>query len=163
MFGGEGRLNVAGWLGELRLGGSDWNLEVISPYFDGRGSAPLHGLIEALRPRETRVYLRGTRRDRRWSPKTVTEPQQNSKACDGLSCGRHDAAARPSSAASERLAPRRLHAKTYRLWNTDGKDVVLAGSANCTSAAHSHGAAGNLEAAFSDRYLPFGSAETVVA
>ena len=57
-------------------------------------------------------------------------------------------ARRASSASSERLALRRLHAKAYRLWNADGRDVVLSGSVNCTSAAHGQGAAGNLEAAF---------------
>ena len=50
--------------------------------------------------------------------------------------------------ASERLAPRRVHAKVYRFWKRDGPDLLLVGSPNLTRAGHSHGAAGNLEAAF---------------
>ena len=57
LFGGERQLNLADWLAELGLGRREWNLEVISPYFDARGAAPLKRLAEAIEPRETRVYL----------------------------------------------------------------------------------------------------------
>ena len=147
MFGGEGRLNLADWLEELRLGGGDWNLEVISPYFDGRGSAPLQRLLEALRPQETRVYLP---RDPDGQALVTEDAYRATAELEGVQWAvlRDGISRRGGSAAGERLAPRRLHAKAYRLWNANGGDVVLAGSANCTSAAHGHGAAGNLEASF---------------
>ena len=147
VFGGEGRLNLADWLGELRLGGGDWNLEVISPYFDGRGSAPLQRLIEALRPGETRVYLP---QDPDGQALVTEDAYRTTAELEGVRWAvlRDGITRRAGGASGERLAPRRLHAKAYRLWNAGGGDVVLAGSANCTTVAHGHGAAGNLEAAF---------------
>ena len=47
----------AHWLDELRLSRGDWNLEIISPYFDGGHAGTLERLIETLEPKETRVYL----------------------------------------------------------------------------------------------------------
>ena len=147
MFGGEGRLNLADWLAELRFSGGDWNLEVISPYFDARGSTPLQRLIEALRPQETRVYLP---QDSEGQVLVAEDAYRATAELEGVRWAdlRDGITRRGGSGVGERLAPRRLHAKAYRLWNADGRDVVLAGSANCTSAAHGHGAAGNLEASF---------------
>ena len=147
VFGGEGRLNLADWLAELRLGGGDWNLEVISPYFDGRGSAPLQRLIAGLRPRETRVYLP---RDPEGQALVTEDAYRATAELEGVRWAAlwEGITRRAGGASGERLAPRRLHAKAYRLWNADGRDVVLAGSVNCTSVGHGHGAAGNLEAAF---------------
>jgi len=50
--------------------------------------------------------------------------------------------------AGENIPPRWVHAKVYRLWSKSGGDLLLVGSVNLTGAAHSHGGAGNLEAAF---------------
>ena len=156
LFGGEGRQNLADWLADLRLGRHhDWNLEVISPYFDASGAAPLKRLIEAIGPRETRVHLP---RDAEDGPVLVTKDAYEAVAgLDGALWAELPGEITTRSG-GERLAPRRVHAKVYRLWRQAGGDIVLVGSVNCTSPAHSHGSAGNLEAAvlidISDRKLP---------
>ena len=157
LFGGEGKSNLADWLAELRLGHRDWNLEVISPYFDARGAAPLEQLTEAIRPQKTRVYLPC---DADGSALVTAHTYEAVSALHGVEWAElpHEATQRSGGTSGERLAPRRVHAKVYRLWHRKGGDVVLVGSVNCTSAAHRHGGAGNLEAAFlvdiSDQDLP---------
>ncbi len=147
LFGGEGNLDFANWLAELRLGGRDWNLEVISPYFDARGAGPLKQLVEVVEPRKTRVYLP---RDADGSALVTADAYKAAGALDGVRWAElpDEITRRSGGASGERLAPRRVHAKVYRLWRKDGGDVVIVGSVNCTSPAHRHGGAGNLEAAF---------------
>ena len=157
LFGGEGRLNLADWLAELRLGHRDWNLEVISPYFDASGAKPLEKLTRAIRPRKTRVFLP---RDADGSALVTAGAYEAVTALDGVEWAElpRETTQRSGGASGDRLAPRRVHAKVYRLWHREGGDVVLVGSVNCTSPAHRHGGAGNLEAAFlvdiSDQNLP---------
>ena len=157
LFGGEGTLNLAAWLAGLHLGHRDWNLEVISPYFDARGASPLKQLTEAIKPRKTRMYLP---RDADGSALVTAGAYEAISALDGVRWAELPAETtqRSGGASGDRLAPRRVHAKVYRLWHREGGDVVLVGSVNCTSPAHSHGGAGNLEAAFlvdiSDQNLP---------
>lgn len=57
-----------------------------------------------------------------------------------------DLTARGRGERAERLPPRPVHAKLYRLWHRDGRDVLVLGSANLTHPGMSHGGAGNLEA-----------------
>lgn len=146
-FGGEGRLDLADWLAELGLGGRRWNLEVISPFFDAAGAAPLKRLIEKIGPRETRVYLpceadgSGRVTEAAYRAVAALGRVQWATLPDGMT-------RRSAGASGERLAPRSVHAKVYRFWRRGGGDVALVGSVNCTSAAHGHGSAGNLEAAF---------------
>ena len=147
LFGGKGDLDLAHWLAELRLGGRDWNLEVISPYFDARGAGPLKQLVGVVKPRKTRVYLP---RDVDGKVLVTADAYNATDALGGVRwAGLPDEITRRSGGVSgERLAPRRVHAKVYRLWRPDGGDVIIVGSVNCTSPAHRHGGAGNLEAAF---------------
>ena len=157
-FGGEGRHDLTDWLAELRLDRhGDWNLEVISPYFDANGAGPLKRLLEVIRPRETLVYLP---HDADGSALVTKDAYDDTADLDGVRWAElpGEITVRSGRASGERLAPRRVHAKMYRLWRRAGGDIVLVGSVNCTSAAHSHGGAGNLEAAFlvdvSDRKPP---------
>ena len=157
LFGGERTLNLADWLAELRLGYRDWNLEVVSPYFDASGAKPLEKLTEAIKPRKTRVFLP---RDADGSALVTAGAYEAVSALDGVEWAElpRETTQRSGGASGDRLAPRRVHAKLYRLWHREGGDVVLVGSVNCTSPAHRHGGAGNLEAAFlvdiSDQNLP---------
>ena len=147
LFGGEGGLNFADWLVEVGLGGRDCNLEVISPYFDASGAYPLKQLLNALEPRETRVYLPC---DADGSALVTSNAYRSIAALDGVQWAVvPEAITRRSSGLSgQRSTPRRVHAKVYRLWRKGGPDVVVVGSVNCTTPAHRHGGAGNLEAAF---------------
>ena len=146
-FFGGARLDLADWLAELGLGGRNWNLEVISPYFDAGGAAPLKRLIEEIGPRAARVYLPC---DADGSGRVTETAYRAVAALRGVQWARlPDAMTRRSAgAAGERLAPRSVHAKVYRFWRRGGGDVALVGSVNCTSAAHGHAGSGNLEAAF---------------
>ena len=147
LFGGEGKLDLGSWLADLRLGGHGWNLEVISPFFDARGADPLTQLIGMIEPRETRVYLP---RDADGAALVTADAYRATAALDGVRWAElpDGITQRSGGTSGERLAPRRVHAKVYRLWRRDGGDIVIVGSVNCTRPAHSHGGAGNLEAAF---------------
>ena len=147
LFGGEGKLDLGSWLADLRLGGHGWNLEVISPFFDARGAEPLTQLVGMIGPRETRVYLP---RDVDGAALVTADAYRAAAALDGVRWAKlpDGTARRLGGTSGERLAPRRVHAKVYRLWRRDGGDIVIVGSVNCTRPAHNHGGAGNLEAAF---------------
>jgi len=145
IFAGQKRQSLAEFLSSARLDTEEWNLEILSPFFDAEGAAPLRALEEALPIRETRVLLP---RDADGAP-TVTEScyeaiaaraQWSELPTEITSRGRNDQA--------DRVTPRRVHAKVYRLWQRRGRDLLIVGSANLTSPGTSHAAAGNLEACF---------------
>jgi hypothetical protein len=140
-----GQSDLPRWFEEVGLGRGDWNLEIISPFFDAHDASTLARLLEVVQPRETRVFLParpdGTAAVTRELYRAVDEYAWWSDMPAGVlrqsSAGKH-----------EHLPPRRVHAKVYRLWQIGGPDVVLVGSVNLTAPAHSHVNAGNLEAAF---------------
>ena len=147
LFGGQTRETLSDWLWELNLDRAHCNLEVISPFFDADGAGPLASLIEALNPREVRVYL-PTGPD--GAALVKPEAYRAIASCENTGWARlpGEVVSRGRTEDSERLAPRRVHAKVYRIWRKDGPDLLLVGSPNLTRAGHSHGGAGNLEAAF---------------
>ena len=140
-----GQSDLPTWLDELRLGNKDWNLEIISPYFDADHAETLRALQEVLEPRETRVYL-PTNAD---GSAAVRSSLYDAVGEVADWCSLPTPVLRPGARlALEKTPPRRVHAKVYRLWRKNYRDIVLTGSVNLTAPAHSHGAAGNLEAAF---------------
>ena len=147
IFGGQSRDTLSDWLSQLSLDRYELNLEVISPFFDLHGEGPLGKVIETIRPREVRVY-HPTAPD--GSSLVSRQTYDAIRALDSTHWARppSEVVNRGRDQISERLAPRRVHAKLYRLWRREGPDLLLVGSPNLTTAGHSHGAAGNLEAAF---------------
>jgi len=147
LFCGQDRQSLAQWLESLRIDRTDWNLEVVSPYFDPGGAGPLSALLDLIQPRETRVYLP---RDADGTARVSKETHAGIAAIRGCAWASlpSEVMARGRGKMGEKLAPRRVHAKLYRLWSRAGGDVLLVGSPNLTASAHSHGGAGNLEAAF---------------
>lgn len=145
VFCGQNRQNLVDWLDALRLRRLELNLEVISPYFDDGGAGPLGALIETIRPRETRVFL-PTKSDgtARITSETYTAVEQMARWAV-LPPALVD---RARTGSAEKLLPRHVHAKVYRLWRKGGPDLLVVGSPNLTTAGFSHAAAGNLEAAF---------------
>lgn len=140
-----GQTSLPNWLAGLRLRQRNWNLEVISPFFDAHGAGALKNLIRATRPREVRVFL-PTEAD---GTPTVTCDQY--EVVDSIAkWSRLPASITRSGgrASSDGTTPRRVHAKIYRFWLREEGDVVLVGSVNLTQAAHSLASAGNFEAAF---------------
>lgn len=147
IFGAQSRTTLSDWLQQLEFDNEALNLEVISPYFDAQGEGPLRDLIDALRPREVRVFL-PSESD---GALLVTKATYDAIAdLDNTHWARlpGEVTTRGRDEKSERLAPRRVHAKVYRLWKRGGPDLLLVGSPNLTSAGHSPATAGNLEAAF---------------
>lgn len=145
IFCGQDRQGFSEWLASLGLARRDWNLEIVSPYFDAAGAGPLAELVETLGPRETRVLLPreidGSALVRRETYDAVAELARWAEPPRALvRRGRDDT--------SQKLPDRRVHAKLYRLWHRDGRDLLVVGSVNLTSPAHQHWQAGNLEAAF---------------
>lgn len=143
LFFGQGRQSLAQWLGKLRLARHEWNLEVVSPYFDRDGAGPLADLAEALGPREIRVFLPREADGQACVTSQVYEAVAKLARWSRLP---GDLTARGRGERAERLPPRNVHAKLYRLWHRDGRDVLVLGSTNLTHAGMSHAGAGNLEA-----------------
>ena len=146
LFGGLGKNDLSAWLADLGLYREDWNLEVISPYFDPTGPGPLETLLETFQPRQTRVYLP------RDPDGTALVEEETYRSVQEL--GAHWAklpsyvVQRSSKETGTEHFPRRVHAKVYRFWQRNGRDLLVVGSVNLTASGHSHGGAGNLEAAF---------------
>lgn len=144
LFCGHRGLRFTDWLVDAKLY-QGWNLEVVSPYFDPHGAGPLPELIEALQPREVRIYLPrendGTALLEKKTYHAVTEHARWSELAPELT-------ARGRDTTSAKLPPRRVHAKVYRLWHKREGEMLIVGSVNLTEAAHSRGDAGNVEAAF---------------
>ena len=147
IFGAQDQTTLSDSLRQLDVDHEDLNLEVISPYFDAQGEGPLRDLIDALRPREVRVFL-PSEPDGALCVTSAT--YEAIAALDETRWSRlpGEVTRRGRDDTSERLAPRRVHAKVYRVWKRGGPDLLLVGSPNLTSAGHSQAVAGNLEAAF---------------
>jgi hypothetical protein len=133
----------------LKLPPKTYNLEVVSPFFDKRHASTLANLVDALQPKQTRVFLArghgGTATcsedyfyevqdmpNTHWGklPQGITQ-RSNSEDKEGL------------------LSDRYTHAKVYRLFSkSEDREYIVTGSVNLTQAAHSKANAGNLETAF---------------
>jgi hypothetical protein len=141
-----GQDQLARWLEEkLDLEPDTWNLEIVSPYFDEGHASTLGRLIEGTRAKAVRVYLpldsEGQARVSRATHDAVAEFADWSNLPGPLT-------QRSSGARQQKLAPRRVHAKVYRLWAKGQGEIILVGSVNLTSPGHSKANAGNFEAAF---------------
>ena len=140
-----GQTSLHEWLRALRFGHRNWNLEVISPFFDANGAGALRRLVRATRPHEIRVFL-PTEAD---GTPTVTAKQYEAVGAIARWSRLPESVTRSGNRASSAGSmPRRVHAKVYRFWRRGIGDVVLVGSVNLTRPAHSQASAGNLEAAF---------------
>ena len=143
LFAGQAPLSE--WLRDRRLAGRNWNLEVVSPFFDAHGAVALKRLIRATRPREVRVLL-PTEAD--GTPSVTGEQYEALAALARWSRLPRAVAGSSGGASAEGAVSRRVHAKLYRFWRRGEGDVSLVGSPNATGAGHSRDNAGNLEAAF---------------
>ena len=142
----HGQRPLPEWLVEAGLTRFDWNLEIISPYFDASDARVLQALVDALEPLETRIFLPCDQS----GDALVTSAFRDSVAelatwSDLPADLQNRGGAKLKAEAATR---RRVHAKVYRFWSHDGREVVLTGSVNLTSAAHSASRSGNYEAAF---------------
>lgn len=138
------------WLRDRQLHRRDWNLEIVSPYFDGEDARALKTLLTSLargKWPEVRVLLPIE------PDGTAAVTAEQFRAVEALNArwsrwSRLPSAVTRSRGAGEAegAAARRVHAKVYRFWRRGAFDVSLVGSPNLTSAGHNpeH----NLEAAF---------------
>src|SRR5262249_27979034 len=141
LFCGQGQQSLPQWLETLSVQRWDWNLEIISPFFDPGGSGPLAKLIELVKPKETRIYLPG---DLDGTAQVSKETYEGISSLPGCTWALlpPEIMSRGRGKAGEKLPPRWVHAKVYRFWSRSNGDVLLIGSINLTSSAHSHGGAG---------------------
>jgi hypothetical protein len=137
-----GRESVPDFIGWF-CKGEQLNLEIISPYFDvSPNSSTLKNLIEAMDPKEVRLFL--------------PEEADGSVACSKeyfvaiqkmprVKWGRlPEELLRTSTQANSKSERRFVHAKIYRLWNQE-REILFIGSVNLTSPAHQLGRSGNFE------------------
>lgn len=128
----------------LLISGDRFNLEILSPYFEGSDAGPLADLIEALDPREVRLLepqpeVQGAGASRAFI---------NSVASLGarVGWGRMPEAYLARKQTGVEVTRRFAHAKVLRLWSqAQAKEFVAIGSANLTRAAYGQTKAGNLE------------------
>ncbi len=145
LFGGKQRLGFSAWLEEEARIPQDWNLEVISPYFDKANANTLVHLLDATKPRQTRVFLPQHEDGTALVSEAVYNEVESlprvewAKFSDGIT-------QRKGATTVEKLAPRFVHAKVYRYWKKRQHDLIVVGSINCTQPAHSTADQGNLEA-----------------
>jgi hypothetical protein len=130
----------------LRLPRKNYNLEIISPYFDdGRDAGALEEIIEVVAPKETRVFLPRADDSVALCSKGYFEAVSSLR---GVKWGKLPQNITQRSKSDDNQPERFVHAKVYRLWNrAEGREYILIGSVNLTHAAHSRASAGNLEAA----------------
>jgi len=142
----HGQQPLADWLVDAGLNRFDWNLEVISPYFDRGDARVLRDLVDAVQPNETRVFLpRDLAGDALVTSEFLDSVAEVATWSDLPPRIQQRGGGKLKAEATTR---RRVHAKVYRFWSSDGREIVLTGSVNLTSAAHSAAKSGNFEAAF---------------
>lgn len=128
----------------LLLPGDRFNLEILSPYFEGSDAGPLRELVEALGPREVRLL--------------EPQPEIQGAGASGafiesvaqlgsrVGWGRMPEALLARKKSGVEVTRRFAHAKVLRLWSqAEGREIVAIGSANLTRAAYGQTRAGNLE------------------
>lgn len=123
----------------------EFNLEVISPFFDkGNASTALGALIEATGAKATRVYLPEGKDKKALCTREFFKSVQNMTK---VSWSRLPEALLTMGPVRDANASKRfVHAKMYRFWN-EAREIIIVGSVNLTSAAHSKRTSGNLESA----------------
>lgn len=140
-----GQSELPAWLKDLGITRREWNLEIISPYFDAPEKGTLQKLLDVLQPREVRLFLPKEMDGTALVAESFFVAAESTARWSTLP----DDILRPAGRKNtQNVAPRFVHAKVYRLWNREGQEIVISGSINLTHAAHSHARAGNLEAAF---------------
>lgn len=133
-------------LEDVQIDAADFNLEIISPYFDNTDEAKaVVTLIEALNPRAARIFL----------PKSDVgavlcrkEYYESVAGIPRVSWGLLPRNFTRYAKTREDSVDRFVHAKVYRLFSSRrNQEYLLVGSVNLTQAAHSAASSGNLESA----------------
>ncbi|MCY3626651.1 MAG: hypothetical protein OXG88_03310 [Gammaproteobacteria bacterium] len=148
IFGGRGGKNFSQWLADQVHIPEDLNLEIVSPYFNKDDIKPLNDLVKTTNPRATRIYLPQASDGKALVSEKVYEQVQELRNVSWARLPSEFTKREGNKAAAAgRIAPRFVHAKIYRFWRRQQCDLVVVGSVNCTSQAHSKPDSGNLEVA----------------
>jgi hypothetical protein len=120
-----------------------YNLEIISPYFDVDDSAAtLRLLLQTLAPKETRVFLPEAKDGAALCREGFFEAVEQ---MSGVRWGKLPTCLlRSSSADNSAISQRFVHAKVYHFWDRE-REIFLVGSINLTQPAHQLGYATNFE------------------
>lgn len=131
---------------EVQIDPGEFNLEIISPYFDNTSDAKTAvSFINELNPRSTRIFL----------PKSdagtalcAKEYYDAIAALPHVSWGSLPRSFTQYAKNRDDSVDRFVHAKVYRLFSPRlNREYLLVGSPNLTGAAHSQAGAGNFESA----------------
>jgi hypothetical protein len=133
-------------LEDVQIAPTDFNLEIVSPYFDNTDDAKaVVTLIEALNPLAIRIFLP------RSDAGVVLCRKEYYEAVAGIprvSWGLLPRAFTRYAKTREDSVDRFVHAKVYRLFSPRrNQEYLVVGSVNLTQAAHSAASSGNLESA----------------
>ena len=146
-FGGSDEWSFGQWLVEEALQYEDWNLEIVSPYFDANQVSAIERLIEETKPSQVRIFLPEADDGTALVSDTVYEAIEQLENVEWARTP-DKVANRKNASASDNVASRFVHAKIYRFWRKGWGDLMFVGSVNCTTPAHSGSNSGNLEAGF---------------
>ncbi|MCX5673915.1 MAG: hypothetical protein NTX87_02805 [Planctomycetota bacterium] len=141
----SGQVELPQFLQEAGRIEPDLNLEIISPFFDkGDDPSALRGLLEVLRPAETRVFLPSDREGQAACSKGYYDALRK---LPNVQWGSLPAAVTAWGGRREAAGGRPVHAKVYRFFCQGRycRDICFIGSANLTDAAHSAGRERNIE------------------
>ena len=148
VFGGTGGKKFSQWIVDESLVPKGWNLEVVSPYFNTHNIQPLTDLIDAVNPKQTRIYLpQAADGTVLVSPTVYDEVKKLHNVRWARIPSSYITRKSSKNTSDEKIAPRFVHAKIYRFWRRQEGDCAVVGSVNCTTPAHSRPEQGNLEVA----------------
>ena len=140
------------WMRDLKLGGGEWNLEIISPFLDESDPETLRALLDAVDPRACRIALPIERKtgfaaiSRAYFDGVV---ELNSRFDVRWGDLPEDLTIHAKATKTTPATRRGVHAKVYRFWREkDGRSVVVVGSVNLTRSGTLGWKSGNVEAAF---------------
>jgi len=131
---------------ELGIEKGEYNLEIISPFFEKDTSAgTLKKLVEAVNPKSARIFLPRDENGTALCSKEYFESVNNIPGVKWSTLPMTHVQWKDSKKSS---SGRYVHAKVYRLFSKQkGKEYIISGSVNLTSAAHSSFKDGNFETA----------------
>ncbi|MBN9657049.1 MAG: hypothetical protein J0H49_02670 [Acidobacteria bacterium] len=131
---------------DLQIDPQDFNLEIISPYFDNTDEAKaVVSLVDELNPRATRIFLPTTEVGAALCRKPYYEAVASiPRVSWGLLPRNFTSYAKSRDDSPSRF----VHAKVYRFFSPKlNQEYLLVGSVNLTLAAHSTANTGNFESA----------------
>ncbi len=139
-----GQSDFPTFLSDFLRGYSDYNLEIISPFFDNSENASaLVNLLDQISPKEVRVFIPEGKGGEFLCKEEFYSAVKNLSKVKWARLPKEITA---RSTSEKNVDDRFVHAKVYRFWSqTDNWEIYFIGSLNLTNAAHQSVKGGNFE------------------